>query len=387
MKRLLLILLLLPVFSHAQITPIIGAAATSSSYTPAAKNSNLYFLENKGQVTDQYHNTRPDIQFRIAATPGLNIFIGNGAIHYQFSKAEHTASAIKPGYSRLQTDLPEKEVPNDFTMYRMDVELAGADTSARVITEEKLDYYENYFTPGTNGQSVKASTWKKIIYKDIYPHIDWVLYVSNGALEHEFVIKDGGNAADIKLKYGGASELKINIDGSLAASTPFGIITEHAPLCYEQSGKAVQSKFSISNDLLTYEVGHYSGTLIIDPALTWATYYGGTGNDLGYQVVKDNSSHLYTTGVTASSSAIATTGAYMVTFAGTNDAFLAKFDTSGALKWATYYGGTNDESANSIAIDGSGNLYITGQTYSSSGIATPGAYQTVYTGSLYADAF
>jgi hypothetical protein len=51
-----------------------------------AKPAPLSFIENKGQITDQNHKPRPDIDFRLAAAGGLNIFIGDGAIHYQFSK-------------------------------------------------------------------------------------------------------------------------------------------------------------------------------------------------------------------------------------------------------------------------------------------------------------
>src|SRR4051794_13062479 len=68
----------------------LGTSGNSAGSTIAAlseKRKPLSFIENKGQVTDQNHNTRTDIQFRMRATNGLNIFIGNGAIHYQFCKS------------------------------------------------------------------------------------------------------------------------------------------------------------------------------------------------------------------------------------------------------------------------------------------------------------
>src|SRR5437868_1105209 len=48
----------------------------------------LSFIENKGQVHDQNNNVRPDIQYSLRAVNGLNIFIGSGTLHYQFSKAD-----------------------------------------------------------------------------------------------------------------------------------------------------------------------------------------------------------------------------------------------------------------------------------------------------------
>src|SRR4051794_24939441 len=52
---------------------------------------NLLFVENKGQIVDQDNQSRPDIQYKLAASGGLNVFIGSAAIHYQFSKADNPA--------------------------------------------------------------------------------------------------------------------------------------------------------------------------------------------------------------------------------------------------------------------------------------------------------
>ena len=97
---------------------------------------------------------------------------------------------------------------------------------------------------------------------------------------------------------------------------------------------------------------------------------------MGYGVATDGSGNVFITGWTYSTSAIATTGAYQTSFGGTRDAFLAKFNSSGAIQWATYYGGSNGEFGFGVATDGSGNVFITGSTSSTSAIATSGAYQT-----------
>ena len=117
--------------------------------------------------------------------------------------------------------------------------------------------------------------------------------------------------------------------------------------------------------------------------LSWATYYGG-GAENGLAVATDASGNVYIMGVTSSATGIATPGAYQTTLAGMNDAFLAKFSSSGSLLWATYFGGPGNEdyysSGKHVCVDASGNVYITGNTRSASGIATPGAFMTTYTG-------
>jgi len=118
--------------------------------------------------------------------------------------------------------------------------------------------------------------------------------------------------------------------------------------------------------------------------LLWATYFGG--NSTGIGVATDAFGNVFITGWTSSSSGIATSGAYQTSFGGNEDAFLAKFNSMGHLLWSTYYGGSKVDGTYSLATDSSGNVFITGITYSMSGIATKGAYKTLGD-SINGDAF
>jgi len=174
----------------------------------------------------------------------------------------------------------------------------------------------------------------------------------------------------------------------------------------------------------------------------WATYYGGSGNDFGFSCATDASGNVFMIGITSSTSGIATAGAhetavnngFLVKFnssgvrqwgtyfggnvkhcttdasgniyivggtdltlgiatagahqtmlSGSGDAFLVKFNSSGVKQWGTYFGGISADDGNSCTIDALGNIYMTGATFSSSGIATAGAHQTANAG--YTDAF
>ena len=95
----------------------------------------------------------------------------------------------------------------------------------------------------------------------------------------------------------------------------------------------------------------------------WATYYGGSSNDYGYAICTDNSSNIYITGETSSTDfpTQTLTGAYnQAASGGSSDAFILKFNSSGARLWATYYGGSGWDFVRSICTDNSDNLYITG---------------------------
>ena len=110
----------------------------------------------------------------------------------------------------------------------------------------------------------------------------------------------------------------------------------------------------------------------------WATYYGGSQDDMGISCAVDASGNVYMIGSTSSTSGIATAGAHETTI---NDGFLVKFNSNGVRQWGTYFEGNG----NSCTTDASGNIYIVGLTNSTSGIATAGAHQTVMSGS--GDAF
>ncbi len=347
---------------------------------------NLSFIENKGQIVDQYQQRRNDIDFSLAAAGGLNIFIGDGAVHYQFSKCENPEQMQPRDNFPFDTGVHELEDSLVYSMYRMDVELVGANKDAEIIREEKQRYYENHYTNGLTGTDARTYAYNRITYKDVYPHIDWVLYTKGRELKHEFVVHEGGRVSDIRLRYGGAKQLHIDDGGVLSATTPQGTITEQPPYSYQLSGQEIVSRFVLKDSILRYDVDDYKGELIIDPTLDWATYLGGGLEDWIIACTTDKLGSVAVTGRTQSPSGIATSGAYMYTFAGTIfDAFLAKFSNSGDLSWATYYGGSGPDIGRGVATDDSCSIFVTGDTYSTTGIATSGAFQSSFGG--FSDAF
>lgn len=356
-------------------TPSLCSARQSS----VRDSRSLYFLENKGQIADQYGRARNDIGFAVPAG-NMNVFIGNGQLHYQFSRLEKVNTSNGMPAGSLSANDPGK---GEISTYRLDVSLLGCDPMAKVIATEKQDYQEHYYTANSRPAGIHASAFSKITYKDIYPGIDWVIYIKGSGLEHEFVVGPSGNPADIKLSYSGATSLTIDNNGGLVATTPMGTVKEMAPVCYNSEGKEIPSSFTIKEGVVSYDVNNRKGPMVIDPLLLWGTYYGpDSSTSPFYGVACDDSAKVYVAGLTWSGvdGSIATSGAYQVTFGGLTDAFLVKFDSSGNRLWATYYGGTNGDWATGIACDNRRNVYIGGVTSSTTGISTPGSHQPTYGG-------
>src|SRR3990172_7957558 len=150
-----------------------------------------------------------------------------------------------------------------------------------------------------------------------------------------------------------------------------------------------------------FAVASYDRTkdLIIDPLLA-STYLGRTGYDVGYSLAIDTSGNVYVTGYTASTDFPTTSGAYDISFnGGYYDVFVSKLDggltsllastylggsgdDSGLLA-STYGGGSGDDSGGSLVLDTSGNVYVTGHTWSTDFPTTSGAYDTSFNSGGY----
>ncbi len=124
-------------------------------------------------------------------------------------------------------------------------------------------------------------------------------------------------------------------------------------------------------------------------ALVYSSYLGGSGNsDEGRSIALDTTGNAYVTGYTQSANFPTTSGAYETTYGGGGDAFITKLNVTGsALVYSTYLGGTGGAACRGIAVDPSGNAYVTGFTGSSNFPTTAGAYQTTYTGGGAVNAF
>jgi hypothetical protein len=116
-------------------------------------------------------------------------------------------------------------------------------------------------------------------------------------------------------------------------------------------------------------------------SLLYSTYLGGSDNDLGWSLATDSAGNTYVTGVTSSTDFPVTPGAFDGTLSGSEDAFVAKLDsTFSSLLYSTYLGGSDWEMGDSITTDSAGNAYIAGDTGSADFPVTSDAFDTTSNG-------
>jgi hypothetical protein len=105
--------------------------------------------------------------------------------------------------------------------------------------------------------------------------------------------------------------------------------------------------------------------------LLLSTYFGGSGIEFGYTHAVDNDGNIYICGSTTSQSKIAFSNSFQSKYGGgSQDGFLAKLNSEGKMLWSTYFGGADLDDIFGLAIDANNNVYIVGETKSTTGIAS-----------------
>jgi hypothetical protein len=379
MKKLIVILSLLSSYAYANKNIDLQKAQKMM------QKSSWAFEENKGQVTGA---DGKNVKF-VFKEGNLSMFLMQSGIAYQFNKVTYP-EGYKPldkfasTEERIKTERLQSQIQTE--TYRMDVNLEGANPNPTIKKEGRSEDYIQYY----NHNALDVRSYQKVTYYEVYPNIDWVVYVNKNAganepkVKYDFIVHPGGDPSQIKLKTEWVEELTTNDDGSITMKNRMGSISEQRPVSF-QDGKDVKTNFMIDNNTILFHLENFDKNkdLTIDPGLVWATYYGGSIEDKGNSCAVDGSGNVYLTGATESTNNIAS-GGHQNTFGGNSDAFLVKFNSSGVRQWATYYGGSEYDYGNSCATDNSGNVYLAGATESTNNIAS-GGHQNSYGGGY--DAF
>jgi hypothetical protein len=363
-------------------SPRGAAVPTGESAAGLFKQGGIRFQENRGQIADAEGRVRNDILFA-AKAPGAQLYFRNDGISYVFTDAVDRAGETKPGDAGPMS--VESAEPMQTRSWRMDMFLAGCNPAASIRAEGELPGYSNFYLPHCPNGIAGVKEYSRIVYEDVYDNVDLELFSVNGRMKYNFVVRPGGRPGDIRMRYEGAQASSLTREGALSVATPLGALEEAAPYTFAgDEENEVASRFVRKANTVAFDVADYdqNETLVIDP---WATYCGGSGDDAAFDVAADATGNVYITGRTGSANIPASAGAFQTSNAGGDDAFVAKFNSSGQRVWATYYGGSDYDLARGVAVDLNGNVNICGETGSKNFPVSPGAFQTTMTkgGSIF----
>ena len=312
------------------------------------------FIENMGQVKNK------DVSFYAKIFGGTVFVEKNGVLTYKLPAKDKKVVVIKEIFTEKR------------------IKIAGSKPSpTRVncfIGKDKKNWRTN------------IPSYDTLSLGKVYRGIDLSLRAYGNNVEKLFTVLPEEDPKIIKIKVTGCKELKVNEKGELELMTEPGSVKFTKPFAYQNIGgkqKPVEAAYIIyKGNTYGFKVGSYDKKrpLIIDPLLA-STFIGGDSAGAGCYIAIDGTGDVYVTGYTYSSDFPTTPGAYDESQNGICDVFVSRLDSSlSTLGASTFIGGGSDDSGRSIAIDGTGDVYITGKTDSSDFPTTPGVYDASHDG-------
>jgi len=314
----------------------------------------LSFEANQGQ-------TDSSVQF-LSRGPGYTVYLRPQEAVLALSDGESSASAVH-------------------------LRLAGANASAKSAPEDQQITRTNYLIGSDPAKwHSDIPNYSRVRYSSVYPGIDLVYYGNQRQLEHDFIVAPNADPCQIVFTVDGNSRTTIDrTTGDLVLATTKGEVRLLKPVTYQLNGgkrSEVSSQYKLlARNKVGFSLGSYqrSQPLVIDPVLSYSTFFGSSGFTVAYGIDVDSAGEAFITGET-SPILPTTSGAFQSVDNDTssdNTAFVSKLSSDGStLIYSTYLGGSGRDYANAIAVDAAGDAYVAGLANSTDFPVTSGAFQT-----------
>lgn len=251
--------------------------------------------------------------------------------------------------------------------YALRVEFVGSRSVVPEVAEP---------VPARASQLASASPppFQRVTYPELWPGVTLVYEPDATALaKSSYLVAPGAIAAttaQIRLRY----NVPAHLDGSgnLILGFESGRLRESAPIAWQEINGHRQpvkvyftlfdssNQSKIVNPLVGFTLGPHNPAypLVIDPGLTWHTFQGSSAEDQGAAIAVDGAGNIYITGDSAASWGANPKRLHN----GLKDAFVAKLNSDGQLQWHTFLGGVADDAGQAIGVDQAGNVYVAGNS-------------------------
>lgn len=269
--------------------------------------------------------------------------------------------------------------------------------SSETVEKGASTHLKNYYIgnePSKWRKNVKS--FNEIIYPDFYSNIDLIYKGENGQLSYNFTVHPGADVNAISFRFEGAKSVQTR-DGNLVISHRFGELIQSQPKAWEIDEQGNKIKIAVQYQIKEGQISFFfpegfdsENTIYIDPSLTFSTFSGSITDNWGFTATPDIYGNLFGGGIVFGTGYPTTTGAYDVSFnSGTGsfpmDVAISKFNSDGtSLLYATYLGGSGNETPHSLVCADNGELYIYGVTSSNDFPMAGNPYDPSFNGGPYA---
>jgi uncharacterized repeat protein (TIGR01451 family) len=356
------------------------SSSTDSPHAAASRSSSTY-----GKLPISFEANQgqsdPSVQF-LARGAGYTLYLTPGEAVLSLHAA-HPNKKL-PGAAVLANSRSNHGQVAASSHSTVRLRLIGANTAAAPVGGDPLPGKSNYFIGSDPAKwHTDVPTYSRVRYSNIYPGIDLVYYGNQeGKLEHDFVVAPGADPTVIAIALSDSPTHTPDEHGDLTLRTKNGDLTLRTPVAYQTidgQRKTVPATYmQAANNQIKFQLGTYDKTapLVIDPVLKYSALFGGGAYDAGYAIAVDSSGNAYVTG-----------GNNGDGFPGTpsepsGGAYVSKINASGtALLYSTYLGGEFSWGTG-IAADSAGRAHVVGITQEAT-VRVKNAYQPVFGGGTH----
>lgn len=242
------------------------------------------------------------------------------------------------------------------------VQFVDAQPQPRITGIEPLDRRVHFYN-GTDPARWRSDVpaYNAVHYAQLYPGIDLRYDGDASKLKSTYFVAPDADWSRIGWRYDGAQSVVVGATGDLRIVAASGAtLAEKAPIAWQEiDGQRVSVAvgYRMTGDQVGFAVGAYDTTqpLVIDPDLVYSSYVGGNSDDDGRDIALDAAGNIYITGYTYSDMFLNAPG----TIAGSDDAFVAKFDPTGkTLIYSAFIGGKSTDKGSAITVTPAGEVVL-----------------------------
>lgn len=327
--------------------------------------NNFRYIKNNGQLIATNDSLRPDIKYYM-----------NDA----YPKAYFTDDTLFYVFAHIDTIAATPD-----TMIRIDVNYLNANIT-NPVAQKADSSYTNYFLAHCPNGVVNVPQYQRLTYGKVYQGIDLVYAQNAAGLKYAFNVNPWAKPDIIRARYAGADSVQVLGGGELRIYTALGNLTFNAPNAFQidSSGNTipVSCDWYVDNDtevIFTFPVGHNGNlplVIVVEQDATLAcngqnsyknirlsSYYGASYHD-SFNATLVSSTNVYYAGSTLSNSFPTLNALSSANTYADQTATLVKLDAYGNLKWATYYGGSNNDEAWALTDNSNQDIIMVGATWS-----------------------
>lgn len=325
--------------------------SNSQSLTVATSNwvkspfDHKVFIENMGQYNWSDNGSGKNTLYGAS--------IGDIEIHFSNAGLTYTKTELrKVNESGRKEGKDKREKKYLKIPHHAYLEWVGANKDVRIVSQDIENHYFTYggLNSDSNVISLKASAFKKIVYENLYPHIDveYLFPEDKPGIKYTVILHPGADASVVKMKYSGQGKASLTSEGNIEIELGGEKILDHAPVSFYEDRSPVASTFKLDNDIVSFALADYdkSKTLIIDP---WTIVPTFAGYNAAYDVDYDFQGNVYVYGGQVPYQEI-------------------KFNSAGVIQWVyttTIFSGSFSNYYGDFAVDAA-----TGRSYIVEGINT-----------------